>query len=130
MKRRELRQLIREEVQRLNEVSIKPNKSFIKKWSKEVVNPGKSYNVYDGKAPKDWDDDDFVSWVKGNMEGGHTISDRAVLAVSGLPKGVNIIDLLNDNGSGLNGNKYFKKYDNWRSALYDIWQEIQKKIIK
>ena len=48
----------------------------------------------------------------------------------GLPTNVSIIDYLNDGGSGLNGNKNFKKYGNWFSALYDIYEEMEKKFGK
>jgi hypothetical protein len=31
-----------------------------------------------------------------------------------------------NNGSGLNNNKQWRKHRTWQTALYDIWEQIQK----
>jgi hypothetical protein len=100
---------------------------FLKKWSNIVINKGENNNEYDNKAPIDWDGDNFVSWVSDNLDSKDQIADDDLAKVLGLKKGTNLLNTL-ENGSGFNYDKEFKKYGNWRSALYDFWFAVTKKL--
>jgi hypothetical protein len=90
----------------------------------KVINPGKSYNSYDNKAPKDWDVDNFVGYVRDRMDSNNIISLCTPLLMFLFKENISI-DMLNK-GSRLNKNKNFNKYHNWCSALYDIWETVLK----
>ena len=73
--------------------------------------------------------DIFKQLVRDNLMSNDRL-DPKLAKMIGIPTDVSIIDYLNDGGSGLNGNKYFTKYKRWTSALYDIYDEMQKKFGK
>jgi hypothetical protein len=109
---------------------------------------GKKGAIYDTIPPSQWNTHPkvvdsigknngaelFVSFIKRRINGkGHL--DVGVAKTIGLPTNVSILDYLNDGGSGLNGNKNFKKYGNspklrFIGALYDIYEEMVKKFGK
>lgn len=86
----------------------------------------KEYNEYGTKKSSEWDVDNFVSYVSDRMNSKDNVSINEPLLKAIFKKTFNVLDL-NIDGSGYNGNKFFKKYKNWRSALYDIWTEILSK---
>lgn len=130
MKKSELKQIIREEIQRLNEGNkIKPKWSLVKKWWNTVDDNG--YDHWSKYPPKEWDNVDkgvdvFKDYIQNNLRGDESLY-PTVAKMFGLPSD-NLRDFLNDGGSGLNGDKYYKKYDNWRAALYDIYEEVKRKM--
>lgn len=86
----------------------------------------KEYCEYGTKESKDWDVDDFKSFVSDSTDSDDNITnlDKGFMKLI-FKKSFNIMDL-NIEGSSYNDNKNFKKYKNWGSALYDIWEEILK----
>lgn len=103
-----------------------PDASYIKKWKDEPVKSSVS-SSYTGKKPTKWDVDDFKHWVDDNMDAKGKIANKEVAKVTGIPQNVDVVDYLNDGGSGLNNNKQFDKYENWGAALYDIFIHIKNK---
>ena len=100
-------------------------------------------NPYDNVPPSQWNThpeiidgygknagaDIFKGFIRDKISGnGHL--DSKVAKMIGLPTNVSIIDYLSDGGSGLNGNKNFKRFNNWSGALYDIYEEMEKKFGK
>ena len=128
----------------VNEGNVKLSSSAKKFWttpSKKLFGGG--YNLYDTIPPSQWNThpeiidgfgedagvDIFKGFIRDNIDGKGYL-DSKIAKMIGLPTNVSIIDYLNDGGSGLNGNKNFKKYGNWFSALYDIYEEMEKKFGK
>ena len=128
----------------VNEGNVKLSSSAKKYWntpSKKLFGGG--YNLYDNIPPSQWNThpeiidgygqnagvDIFKGFIRDNIDGKGYL-DSKIAKMIGLPTNVSIIDYLNDGGSGLNGNKNFKKYGNWFSALYDIYEEMEKKFGK
>jgi len=128
----------------VNEGNVKLSSSAKKFWttpSKKLFGGG--YNLYDTIPPSQWNThpeiidgfgedagvDIFKGFIRDNIDGKGYL-DPKIAKMIGLPTNVSIIDYLNDGGSGLNGNKNFKKYGNWFSALYDIYEEMEKKFGK
>ena len=71
-----------------------------------------------------WEVDHFKQFVEDNMDNNNKIANKKLAKLLDLVN-VDILDRLNNGGSGLNNNKEFKKYDNWRAALYDIWESTK-----
>ena len=131
-------------VESVNEGNLKLSSSAKKYWntpSKKLFGGG--YNLYDNIPPSQWNThpeiidgygknagaDIFKGFIRDNIDGKGYL-DSKIAKMIGLPTNVSIIDYLNDGGSGLNGNKNFKKFNNWFSALYDIYEEMEKKFGK
>jgi hypothetical protein len=128
----------------LNEGNVKLSSSAKKFWTTPTKKLfGGGYNLYDTIPPSQWNThpeiidgfgedagvDIFKGFIRDNIDGKGYL-DSKIAKMIGLPTNVSIIDYLNDGGSGLNGNKEFKKYGNWFSALYDIYEEMEKKFGK
>ena len=123
MKKSELKQMIREEIQKINEgAKVKLNYSKIKKWAEELDYSywGKEY------PPEQWHVDDFKNYIRDALYLGGGKVNSKIANIFGLPTN-EPYQFLNDNGSGLNNDQNFKKYKTWFAALYDIWEDIQKK---
>lgn len=106
-----------------------PNIDYFKTWSQIVVNPGKENSSYDNKAPKDWDGDDFVGFVKDSIDNDDcpaigSDSGHVIVKLLGITDNTSVINYYNQ-GSGLNNDEEFKKYDNWRASLYDVWKYLK-----
>ena len=129
----------------VNEGNIKLSSSAKKFWntsSKKLFGFSGS-NPYDNVPPSQWNThpeiidgygknagaDIFKKFIRDKMNGNGYL-DSKVAKMTGLPTNVSIIDYLNDGGSGLNGNKNFKRFNNWSGALYDIYEEMEKKFGK
>lgn len=104
--------------------AIIPNLNFIKGWITSVVNPGESHSNYDNKAPKDWDVDDFRSWVRDMLSARGEIADETLSKVLNIPMGQ---EIKADSGSGLNQDFFFKKFG-WGAVMYDVWVHIKKEL--
>ena len=129
----------------VNEGNIKLSSSAKKFWntsSKKLFGFSGS-NPYDNVPPSQWNThpeiidgygknagaDIFKKFIRDKMNGNGYL-DSKVAKMTGLPTNVSIIDYLNDGGSGLNGNKNFKRFKTWFAALYDIYEEMEKKFGK
>jgi len=108
---------------------IKFNIPYLKKWANTVFNPGKSDNYFDNTKPINWGIDDFASWF---LRYGVNYSNEAntfTKKVFGIPVGTKLTFLFAENdGSGLNGNKYWKRFGSTKSALYDVWEHLKPKL--
>ena len=129
----------------INEGNVKLPSSAKKFWNTPVEKLIKTYgsDLRNSIPPSQWNThpeiidsygqnagyDIFKQLVRDNLVSNDRL-DPKLAKMIGIPTNVSIIDYLNDGGSGLNGNKYFKKYNNWFSALYDIYEEMQKKFGK
>ena len=132
-------------VESVNEGNIKLPSSAKKFWNTPVEKLIKTYgsDLRNSIPPSQWNThpeiidgygqnagpDIFKQLVRDNLMSNDRL-DPKLAKMIGIPTDVSIIDYLNDGGSGLNGNKYFKKYNNWFSALYDIYEEMEKKFGK
>ncbi len=83
----------------------------------------KGYDEYAERLVKKWNVDDFVGFIKGQ-----TTSNENEIAKTAHPLAKAIFPSLKlpEEESGLNNDRYYKKYGSWASKLYDIWIEIQK----
>jgi len=128
----------------IKEGNIKLSSSAKKFWNTPLKKLfGGGYNLYDNIPPSQWNThpevidgfgknaavDIFKGFIRDNINGKGYLNSK-IAKMIGLPTNVSIIDYLNDGGSGLNGNKNFKKFNNWFSALYDIYEEMEKKFGK
>lgn len=129
----------------VNEGNVKLPSSAKKFWNTPVEKLIKTYgsDLRNSIPPSQWNThpeiidgygqnagvDIFKQLVRDNLVSNDRL-DPKLAKMIGIPTNVSIIDYLNDGGSGLNGNKYFKKYNNWFSALYDIYEEMEKKFGK
>ena len=132
-------------VESVNEGNIKLPSSAKKFWNTPLEKLVKTYgsDLRNSIPPSQWNThpeiidgygqnagpDIFKQLVRDYLMSNDRL-DPKLAKMIGIPTDVSIIDYLNDGGSGLNGNKYFKKYDSWFSALYDIYEEMEKKFGK
>jgi len=104
-------------------VSIDPN--TLRDFLNKIVN-GKYFPEYRSKNPYNWDGDDFASVFKDSMLNHGTMVGKYTSKAFGIPQGVDYYEwILDVDGSGVNGDKNFKKHGSGNSALYDIWEHIR-----
>jgi hypothetical protein len=101
------------------------NKTAIKKWAGTVVNPGQSYSEYDNKRPIDWDMDEFKSYIQDQLD----TSDipTSSLKMFNFPN-KSLFKYYANQGTGLNGDKYWNKYENFGGAMYDLFTYLKTNI--
>lgn len=108
---------------------IKFNIPYLKKWANTIFNEGESNNQYDNSKPIDWNIDQFAGWFFGNAVDGANVANSFTEKVFGVPKGTKLNGLFAQNdGSGFNGDRYWKRFGSSKSALYDVWGALKPKL--
>lgn len=101
------------------------NKNAIKTWANQVINQGKDYNDYDNKKPVNWDIDDFDSYIKDYLDSSGSPTPK--LKMFGLPNEP-LFKYYAGQGTGLNNDQYWKKYENFGGAMYDLFTYLKKTV--
>lgn len=82
----------------------------------------------------DGDMDQFPDYIRDQGDGdGHLYLDTeglisAIFNFKGKKSPITIFDLFKNKGSGFNNDKNYKQFGSYKSALYDVWEDIQKNI--
>ena len=109
--------------------TMKFNIPYLKRWANTIFNEGESYNYYDNTKPIDWNIDRFALWFFENVVDDANVANSFTEKVFGVPNGTKLNSMFSQNdGSGFNGDRYWKRFGSSKSALCDVWCALKPKL--